>query len=231
MKKLFLFISFLILLSAVCFPQPVSASAEESVPQYAVADGKSIWFYSEPNEESGLFILPYTYYVLVISEGQTYCAVRYLDDVSPYKAITGYCKTEELTFVDFIPERPYLRKELTVTYSITNSSGFTMGNGSFDTLEKTYLFYGTSYLGTARFYYVYSDGVFDYIPATQEITYELNTDYLTAAAAGTDSDAEPSAEGVSVLQIVVICLIVAAVVAVALFVLRGKKPVPQDVEF
>ena len=175
MKKFVLFIALLFLLSAAApFPQPI-ASAEETAPRYAVADAENVWFYTEPNEECGLFILPYTYYVLVLSQGASFCAVRYLDDAPPYKSVTGYCKTDDLVFVDFVPERPWLRKQITATYSLSLPGGVTLGNGSFNEVEKTFLYYGTSYSGTARFFYVLSDGVFDFIPATEEIVYDLNT--------------------------------------------------------
>lgn len=229
MKKIFLFIALIVFLSAAApFSHPLSASAEDA-PQYAVADARNVWFYAEPDEESGLFILPYTYYVLVLAEGTAFCAVRYLDDAAPYKSVTGYCKTEELTFVDFIPERPWLRKQITATYSLAGTAGVALGNGSFNTVEKTFLYYGTSYSGTARFYYVLCDGVFDYIPAAEEIAYDLNVDYLTVPAAPPAEEPSEERSSPSALQIAVVCITVAAVCAVAAFVLRGKKaPAPQD---
>ncbi len=212
----------------------VAANAEEA-PLYAVADSKDVWFYSEENEESGLFVLPYTYYVLVLRYGETFCAVQYLEDASPYRAVKGYCKTSDLTFVDFVPARPYLKHELTVTYALANPSYVSMGSGSFDTITKNFVYYGTSYLGTARFHYVCSEGVFDYIPASEEIVYDLNTDYLSVGVVDpVDPPAEepPEKNSPSALQIVIICLTVAAVGAIGFFVLHGKKAsVPQEAEF
>lgn len=231
MKKLFFLIAVLFLgAAAIPTAPPTHASAEEEIPLYAVADDSDVWFYTEPNEESGLFLIPYTYYVLVLSRGETFCAVRYLEDVAPYQAVTGYCKTEQLTFVDFVPSRPWLKKQLTVSYRLESAAGGTMGNGSFDVLEKTFLYYGTSYSGTARYYYVLADGVFDYIPAIEDVDYELNTDYQTVVVSEPVPEPEETAN-VSALQIIVASLAIAAVVVIAVFVLRGKKTAPQDPEF
>lgn len=228
MKRL---IALLVLLFSGCFclPPSLSASAEEERQEerYAVAAREDVWLYSAENEESGLFLLPYTYYVRVLREGALFTAVRYLDDVSPYKSVTGYCKTELLTFVDFIPERPFLRREISVVYTIPAET--TMGRGSFDKIEKKFVYYGASYAGTARFYYVYADGIFDYVPAMQEVLFELNTDYLKPSS-GEAPPPEETGSSPSALQIVVICAAGLAVAAIAAIVLRGKRPAPAPAE-
>lgn len=212
------------------FPVRVNARAEE--PRYAVAAQSDVWFYAAEDGESGLFLIPYTYYVRILREGTRYSAVQYLDDVAPYKSITGYCLTDSLTFVDFIPERPFLKRELKVSYQLEGESR--MGSGAFDRVERTFVYYGTSYSGTARYYYVYADGIFDYIPAVQEVLFELNTDYLEASSGELPSEGpEEGSPAVSPVQIALICGIAVAAVGVAAFVLRGKKPSPalQEAEF
>lgn len=234
MKHLF---AILLVLSAILIPfspQRKATSAEESFV-YAVADSPNVWFYAAENEESGLFLLPYTYYVKVLRRGTLYCAVQYLDDAAPYKSISGFCKTEDLTFVEFIPQRPFLKREITVSYAAENFTGTWMGKGAFDKVQKTFVYLGTSYLGTARFYYVYADGVFDYVPATGEVLFELNTDYLESASGKVDGDLNGEADkapaaGLSGGQIAIICVAAAALAVIAMFVLRGKKapPLPED---
>ncbi len=229
-------IPFLILAAVLLLPfsSPKRALAEEAITeQYAVAAKSDVWFYSAENEESGLFLLPYTYYVKVLRRGTLFSAVQYLDDVAPYKSISGYCKTDDLTFVDFIPERPYLRREITVSYTVENPNGSLMGKGTFDKIEKRFIYYGTSYLGTARYFYVYADGVFDYVPAAQEILFDLNTDYLHPSSGGIagEDDASAKQPGLSGVQIAIICVAAVAVAAIAVIVLRGKKPAPLPQEF
>ncbi len=230
MKALILLMAVLLLAPAL----PLRVSAEETAPApqevYAVAARSDVWLYAEENEDSGLFLLPYTYYVRVLERGEEYSAVVYGEDAAPYRTVEGYCKTDMLTFVDFVPERPFLKLEVTVTYTVPGSSS-QMGNGTFDEIERTFHYYGTSYLGTQRYFYVLSDGVFDYIPAARDVNYELNTDYLTetvAPAPEEEPEAGPSA-GLSALEIAALVLGVVAVAAIAFFVLRGRKsPAPSD---
>ena len=228
---------FLPLLAALLFgclsllPRPALAvHAEETNERYAVAAREDVWFYAAENEESGLFLIPYTYYVRVVREGTLFTAVQYLDDVSPYRAISGFCKTEMLTFVDFIPSRPYLRREITVTYTIAGENPM---DSAFNKIERRFVYYGTSYAGTARYFYVYADGVFGYVPATQDILFERNTDYLEQVSATPDpppsETEEPASPSLTPVQIVAICAAALAVLAVMAFVLRGKKrPAPAD---
>lgn len=216
-------------------PAQTSASAEsaEETASYAVAATQDVWFYSEPDETSGLFILPYTYYVKVLSREGEFCAVEYFEDSATCKKLSGYCLSDALTFVDFVPERPYLYLWITITYSLGDNSGISVGGGAFDSTERSVLFCGTYYAGTARYYYVYADGVFDYVRATGEVVYELNTDFR-APSVEQETPAEPSGGKLSAFEIGVICASCAAAVVIALFVLRGKKaslPPEEQTEF
>ena len=213
-------------------PLPLSASAEElpASEVYAVAARSDVWLYAEESEETGLFLLPYTYYVRVVERGEEYSAVVYGEDIAPYRTVEGYCKTDMLTFVDFIPERPFLKLEVTVTYTVEGAAS-EMGNGTFDKIDRTFHYYGTSYLGTRRYFYVISDGVFDYIPAERDVTFELNTDYLqeTVAPAPEEPEIEP-ASTLSPVGIAALITGILAVCAIAFFVLRGKRPSPSESE-
>ena len=230
--KVFLSISaaLLALLCALLAPvSTISAHADQNDAQpqelYAVAAERDIYLYSAADEKTGLFILPYTYYVKVLSLGDPFCRVEYLDDTPPYQKVTGYCKKESLTFVDFVPARPFLRREITVTYTLPNKPTFSPSDGLL-TVEVSYLFYGTYTVGSAEYFYVYGNGEFGYLPATEEITYDLNTDYLTAVSSPSgDENGQPAEkkEGLSGLQIFFLCALCVSAVAIALFVLHGKK--------
>lgn len=221
----------LILIAALLFlfPSPVlcvraEEAASPAAEVYAVAARNDVWLYAEENEESGLFLLPYTYYVRVEERGEEFSSVVYGTDEAPYRAVHGYCKTEMLTFVGFIPERPFLKLEVTLTYTVPGTSS-EMGNGTFDEIERTFHYYGTSYLGTQRYFYVLSDGVFDYIPAARDVNYELNTDYLTDVSAPAEElpVEEESSSALSGIEIAALILGILAVAAIAFFVLRGRK--------
>lgn len=150
--------------------------AQADSESYACIVNDDTYFYSSANEDSGLFILPTTYYVKIISKSDDFCFVQYLEDVAEYKAVYGYCKTEALTSVDFTPARPYLYYTYTATYAVEgNSSGET---GNFSTFTCDCIYYGDYKSGTTTYRYVSINGEFGYIPKTCEITYPLNTDYL-----------------------------------------------------
>ncbi|MDE7295787.1 MAG: hypothetical protein K2N84_00835 [Clostridia bacterium] len=223
MKRIILILSSLLLIFTFSAPAP-AAKASAAGERYAVAATHDVWFYEEANESKGLFILPYTYYVKVLNEGNPYCLVEYQDGTNGYKKITGYCLKDALTFVDFLPERPFLRKQINLAYTIAGGPSF--GTGGLGSMERSVCFYGTYYAGTAQYYYVYADGVFDYVPATEPVNYDLNTDYLSSVSAVEPPVDEPAKEagGLNALQIVVICMLCVAAVIAALFVLRGKKP-------
>ncbi len=219
---------FLAVAALLAFPAPVralAARAEES-ELYAVADAKNVYLYTEPNDNAGLFAIPYTYYVKITALGDPFCCVEYQEELAPYRKIAGYCKKAELTFVDFIPRRPYLKREITVTYTLPNSSP-ALSDQFLQSVDVTYLFYGTFTVGSAQYCYVYGDGKFGYIPVTEEIEYDLNTDYLVPASGAADSENESARQSLSGVRIFLICLACASVVAIAVFVLRGKKsPTP-----
>lgn len=222
MKRLiFILSSFLLIFT---LPVPTASEANAAEERYAVAAERDVWFYEEADESKGLFIMPYTYYVKVINEGSPFCLVEYQDGMNGYKKLTGYCLKDALTFVDFIPERPFLRKQINLAYTI--AGGGAIGGGALGSMERTVNFYGTYYAGTALYYYVYADGVFDYVPAVEPVSYDLNTDYLSSVSVVEPPAEEPkeSSGGLSALQIAVICLLCVAAAVAAFFVLRGKKP-------
>ena len=200
----------------------LTANAEAEI--YAVAPTSDVWFYKSENEEDKLFCIPKTYYVKIISRGERFSFCEYLRDVAPYKKIAGYCLTDSLTFVDFTPLRPYLYREVTVQYVLP---GAAIGNGSFAGKEESFVYYGTRYENGQLYFYVGKNGEFDYIPAEEELTFELNTDYLPdepeEPAAGAKNPDRPSA-----VKIVLLVLAVAAVIVVAIFVAHGKKSAPPE---
>lgn len=222
MKRIVLFISLIFVLALVPALPQTAAGAETAAERYAVAAEHDVWFYSEANEEKGLFIMPFSYYVKVLAEGEPFCRVEYLENRNGRIPLEGYCKKSDLQFVDFTPVRPWLFYDLELKYSIEN--GGSVGSGSFDTIARTVSFYGTYYSGTALYYYVYADGQFDYVPASQEIKYDFNTDYLTPSSGEVPPADRNGNGGLTGIQIAVVCIVCAAAVVVAFIVLRGKKP-------
>lgn len=208
-------------LFAFSAPKPLVSRAEGEV--YAVAENADVWFYKEENETSKLFCIPRTYYVKVLSRGEKFSLCEYLRDSTPYKKLVGYCLTDSLTFVDFVPKRPYLFREVTVEYVLP---GAALGDGKFSGTEETFVYYGTRYENGQLYFYVGKNGEFDYIPASEELVFELNDDYLPDPE--TPAAGKKSSEGLSAVQIVLITLAAVAVLVIAVFVARGRKSVPPE---
>ena len=84
---------------------PVSADTEG---EYACILTDEAYFYPSRDETRGLFLLPKTYFVKVLTVDVDFCKVEYLYDGDYTKKLVGYAKTSDLSFVDFVPETPYL---------------------------------------------------------------------------------------------------------------------------
>lgn len=221
-----------ILLLAIAFlfaparPIPARNARADSL-RYAVAADSNVWFYASESESDKLFLVPETYYVRVLSEGEVYTAVEYLVNEPPYKKLMGYCRTAALTFVDFIPARPFLKRQITVSYTIPDNGGL---DGQFSSIERTFVYYGMRYQSGQLYFYVLADGKFGYIPAEEPLEYERNDDWLSQPAPPVSGEEDPPAasEGPSAWQIALICGILIAAAGLAVLVLRGRKTPPGD---
>lgn len=221
--------AWLVLVVNLCFflaPAAVPlTSRAEGGDTYAVAITSDVWLYETKNEDDKLFCIPRTYYVKVLSRGDKFSSCEYHENDSHYQKITGYCLTDSLTFVDFTPERPYLRQEITVEYTLPTQT--LIGKGKFTSLKATYLYYGNRYEDGQLHFYVCKDGELDYISASKEIDYDLNDDFQSDAVALAAAGAKKS-EGLSAVQIVLITLSAVAVLVVAVFVAHGKRSAPPE---
>lgn len=230
MKRLILLLIFTMFALSWVPSVPMRASAAEE--RYAYVPDGDVWFYAAETESSRVFLLPKTYYVKLLGEGEMYCRVEYLTDEPPYQKVTGFCRTEDIIPVTYLPSRPYLKKQITLSYSLPSGSN-SLG-GSFSSIDKTFVYYGQRYDGAKLYYYVLSDGTFDYISAESEVVFDLNTDYseylasVEAAAGDGGQTAAPPAESTDAALIVVICIACVAAIAVAVFLVRGKKAPPPD---
>ena len=222
------FISIVLIICALLSAPAAFLSAPATLPvgadplRYAVAADSNVWFYSSESEDSKLFLIPETYYVRVLSEGDVFSAVEYLVNDAPDKKVMGYCRTSALTFVSFIPARPFLRKTITVSYSLPDAG---LLGGEFSSVQKTFVYYGMRYESGQLYFYVLDGTSFGYIPAESPIDFERNDDWLNVEEPPVSGETEPPMpdESPSVVQIIIICVICAAAVIVAAFVLRGRK--------
>lgn len=220
------------LLCALLFLCPAATTrARADTLRYAVAADPGVWFYTSESEEGKLFLIPETYYVRVLSEGEMFTAVEYLVNDPPYRKIMGYCETAALTFVGFIPARPFLRKQITVAYTLSEDGAiYDAFPDVFGSIERTFVYYGLRYLGGERLAYVLYDGTFGYIPIAEEPDYERNDDFLNvpSGSVGGESETPTGKKGLSAAEIAAICIACVAAVGVAVFALKGKNRSPSS---
>jgi hypothetical protein len=220
-----IFFALVIFFSVLPSPPTVRATADEEL--YACALSDRVYFYSSPSDERGLFCLPYTYYVKILANQGEYCYVQYLTDTPPYQAVYGYCKTADLTFVDYIPSRPYLYYTITATYLLSDFADPLIADSVLSSVSLTYVYYGDMFVGSATYCYVSSDGKTGYLPKTMSVTYELNDDYHAPNSVSTDSADETSNVP---SYVIVILFVVLPLLAVVLFLFLPKKKVHSDDE-
>lgn len=176
-------------------------------------------------------MLPKTYYVRLVEYGADYCKIEYLSDEGNYKKLTGYARTTELTFVDYVPKLPYLYYSFEVSYRIGDSE---LNDSSFLTeITVDCIYYGDYLIGSEAYCYVRRGDTFGYVPKPLTLSYTANTeyaDYLAAQAALSASDAAPdssttpekSSSPIQIAILVVICLLVP--VLAALILKPPKRP-------
>lgn len=201
-----------------------SSSAPSSLPtagDYACILSDDVFLYSSTDDRKGLFLLPKSYYVRLIEYRYDYCKVEYQRNEGDAQRVVGYAKTEELTFVDYLPARPYLYYVFDVTYTIEDAE---LGDSSFLTeITLSCVYYGDYRVGSELYCYVLRGDVFGYIPKPFELSYDENTEYEEYLASKTPPPIEeepPSVEnGASPVQIailIVICLLVPVLAALIL---------------
>ncbi len=205
-----------------CLPPRTACTAAAAEEQYACALSYDVYFYAAADENSGLFCIPYTYYVKILSAGEEYCYVQYSADEAPYTALYGYCRTDKLYFVDFVPERPFLFYPLEVTYSLEGSSSFPTGDNIFSDVTLTYAYYGDYTVGTSTYWYVALESETGYLPKTMELSYELNTDY-EASMPGNTGENEVDWPSVSAAQIALGAVLTLLAAGVAYYLFRPRR--------
>ena len=171
--------------NAPLFPcaQTVDNATPPSAGTYACILNDDAFFYPTRDEKRGLFLLPKTYFVKILEFAEDFCKIEYLYDDTYAKKLVGYAKTQDLTFVNFIPNRPYLYHLFEVSYHIENESGLT--DGFLNTYTFTCAYYGDFQIGSDTYCYVLRGNEFGYIPKPSHLSYPENTEYAEHLTATT----------------------------------------------
>ena len=195
------------------------AGAEEL--RYAVAASEEVWFYAEADETSGLFLIPCSYCVRIVGESGNFVQAEYGGkDGLPVQ--TGYCLRDKLILLDYEPEHPFFVHLVKLIYKLETPAREELS------YSRDAYFYGYFPSGSARYLRVLLDGELVLIGETEPLSIPM-TDYIPSQQTVSPA-AQTSSSRLSALQIVVICVACAAAVVVAVFVMRGKKPVQSPDE-
>ena len=209
------------------------ADASPKPGDYACILEDETFFYAVPEEKRGVFLLPKTYYVRLVEYGEIYCKIEYLTDDTHVKKLTGYAKTEQLTFVEYVPERPFLVYVFDVKYQISETD---KTDSSFLTqLTVTCAYYGDYNVGSETYCYVLRGEEFGYIPKPETLQFEENTEYADyvqaqeetkqSSALSSESPTDNNS-GMSPWQIVILVALCLLVPVLAALILKPSKVEP-----
>lgn len=216
LKSLFCCLAAALIFTAVFTPNKGGIRAHAATFRYARADAKDIYFCERKDLNYALFTIPYTYCVEILSTDGEWYYVKYAEDVALYKALYGYCLSENLTPVEEPPDNIYLNMPVTVTFRTDTPVG---SLPVLSELNVTAAFYGTYYSGATAYSYVLYDGKFGYI-------YGANDNYpLNEIPTEPDPDDEPAKSGGSSNTKLITVLALTGLAAVTLVVLyfTGRK--------
>lgn len=201
-------------------------TVQPTIGGYACICSPTVFFYADKQEKSGLFLLPESYYVKVLDVAPDYCKIEYLYDDEQVKKLTGYAKTQELTFVAYVPKRPYFYRIFDVRYTITDA------NDTFPVLGEMVVpcaYYGDYIIGSQTYCYVLRGDTFGYVPKPADFTIERNTEYDewlqtlspdTQQSQPSEPEEETPSSPAQIALLVAVCLLVPILAA---FLFRSPK--------
>ena len=214
---------------------PLIANAEEPPPQgdYACVLGAA-FFYALPDENRGVFLLPKTYYVRLIEYGSEFCKIEYQADFDIAQRLVGYAKTNALTFVDYVPECPYLYQTFDVVYQLNDAEH--LDPSSLTQVVMTCAYYGDFKVGSKTYCYVLRGSQFGYVPKPTNLTYEENYEYaeylenLQASTSAPNEEPNPNKSAVSPMQIGILVALCLLVPLLAALILKPPRRPPYETE-
>ncbi len=177
--------------------------------------------------------MPETYYVKILDVASDFCKIEYLYDDGQAKKLTGYAKTSQLTFVPYVPKRPYFYHVFDVRYTIGDATDVSSVLGE---IVVACAYYGDYVIGSQTYCYVLRDDTFGYVPKPADLTVERNGEYeewlqsLTPPVQDeppTSQDEAPSSSPAQIALLVAVCLLIPILAA---FLFRSPKSQPYEEE-
>jgi len=210
-----------------------TATAEPSAGSYACVLQENTYFYPSLEDGRGIFLLPPTYYVKLLSYGEDYCHIEYLYDDDKAKKLVGYAKTAALTFVEYTPRQPYFYHEFEVSYRLGDSL---IEDSSFlNQITLTCVYYGDYKIGSETYCYVRRGSSFGYVPKPDSLTLPRNTEYEEWLALQTPPTEEeplptPPAKSSSPAQIAILIALCLLVPVLAALILKPPRRPPYETD-
>ena len=230
LKKLsfvFVFV-FVCALALTPFSQPVLTKADGVTYMRVVSDDTP--FYADNEGRDVLFYLPDSYYVKVLSQGQNLTHVEcFGDGVAP--TLDGYVPTQKLVENPLFSGNPYL------DFYVTTSDSCILYEDCFLTDHLQYVFSGRKlyYYGVynqdnqENLYFVFYNGKAGYVKESSVLPFEIP---LHPDPMPQEPTPEPPSDTTStnvnafdgVRTAIIICLVLAGVIALLLVIKRRSKP-------
>lgn len=226
-KRIFTVLLCLLYFLYPCIPKH-TVSAQTSLDNAAVGGYACIltdtaYFYASKDNRRGLFLLPKTYFVKILTLDVEFCKIEYLYDSEYTQKLTGYAKTDDLTFVNYTPNNPYLFHLFDVRYTIDGA--FSDDDSFLDQITVTCAYYGDYRIGSETYCYVRRGDTFGYIPKPTAFVYEENPEYadrlIQTPPDGTE-DNTPT-EKMSAAQIAILVTLCLLVPVLAALILKPSK--------
>ncbi len=187
------------------------------------------YFYSTPRADKPLFVLPTTYFVRLLDYGESVCRVEYLYDSERTKALVGYAKTNDLTFVDYTPTRPYFYYVFEVSYRLDATLP---PSDVLDELKIPCAYYGDYTTGGESYCYVLRGDTFGYVPKPNDLVVPKNTEHAdrTEQAQPPTAEASENKGGSTPTQIAILVALCLLVPLLAALILKPPRRPPYDLD-
>ncbi len=207
------------------------ADATPTAGSYACILHEETYLNASPDETQGLFLLPVTYYVKLLDYGGEYCRVEYLYDDAQTKKIIGYVQTKFLTFVDYVPKRPYFHSTFELHYRIED--GLAASSDFLNEITLSCTYYGDYKIGSKLYCYVLRGEAFGYVPKPANLVVPENTEYAeyltnqpTEAPVETPIETKESSPA-QIAILVTLCLLVPVLAAL---ILKPPRRPPYEID-
>lgn len=230
----------LILTGFLCLSQliifigfPLSQTTAIADARYLRVINERTVFYSDANESSALFYLPYTYYVKSLGEVSEFIHVEcYGTGSSP--ALDGYVKKQDLYDDGLSVTNPFVNLSITTaTTSVLYSDSSLKVPLQYVFPERTMRYYGSYLCEDKNVFYVEYNGKLGYVKETDvypfaianhpnELTFLPKEEPEQPTDSPTETPKETEEDYISLKIIIIICLLFAGFVS--LFIALKHKP-------